>query len=134
MKTLYIVRGVPGSGKSTTAKKLAHFVCEADDFFIDEHGVYNFDLSKLKNAHEYCRLMCEHYMININSLADTMDSDMMSVAVANTFTRKWEMAPYYELAEKHGFSVVEIICRGNFKNIHGVPEKKVEEMLRRFEY
>ena len=37
-KVLYIVRGVPGSGKSTFAKRLVgddFLVCEADKYFSD---------------------------------------------------------------------------------------------------
>ena len=48
MKTLYIVRGVPGSGKSTFAKSIGGIHIEADQFFM-ENGKYNFDehLAKL---------------------------------------------------------------------------------------
>ena len=38
-KVLYIVRGVPGSGKSTFAKRLVlddFLVCEADKYFVDK--------------------------------------------------------------------------------------------------
>ena len=53
-KILYIVRGVPGSGKSTFAEKLVghdFLVCEADKYFIDkETGEYKFDISKIKHG------------------------------------------------------------------------------------
>ncbi len=52
--TLYIVRGIPGSGKSTFAKTLGGQHYEADMFFIDENGVYNFDFTKIKDAHQWC--------------------------------------------------------------------------------
>jgi adenylate kinase family enzyme len=55
-KTLYIVRGVSGSGKSTFAKKLVHddfLVCEADKYFInEENGKYEFEISKIR--HHLC--------------------------------------------------------------------------------
>ena len=56
------------------------------------------------------------------------------IAVANTFTRKWEYARYVTLAEQMGYEVKEYICTDSFPNIHGVPSEKVEQMRARFEY
>ena len=41
MKTLYIVRGVPGSGKSTFAKTLGGTHFETDNYFMID-GEYKF--------------------------------------------------------------------------------------------
>jgi len=54
-KILYIVRGIPGSGKSTIAKTLGGIQIESDQYFIDSNGEYKFDASKLHNAHNYCQ-------------------------------------------------------------------------------
>lgn len=59
MAKLLIIRGIPGTGKSTLAHKL---VCdgeyraffEADQYFMTESG-YDFDPSKLHAAHAFCR-------------------------------------------------------------------------------
>ena len=64
MKKLYIVRGLPGSGKSTFAEALVgsdFLVCEADKYFMVD-GEYKFDGSKLKDAHEWSRNRVETYM------------------------------------------------------------------------
>jgi adenylate kinase family enzyme len=37
-KILYIVRGIPGSGKSTFAKTLGGIHIEADQYFVDKIG------------------------------------------------------------------------------------------------
>ena len=44
MKNLYIVRGLPGSGKSTFARSIAkpYQIFEADQYFMKK-GKYNFD-------------------------------------------------------------------------------------------
>jgi adenylate kinase family enzyme len=49
---LFLVRGLPGSGKSTFATHIwnEYAVCEADKFFYDKEGNYNFDPSKIKDA------------------------------------------------------------------------------------
>lgn len=134
-KVLFIVRGLPGSGKSTFAEKLVgsdFLVCEADKYFIDvTTGEYKFDTSKLKDAHRYCYDIVEMYM------ADSLVNDQFyrEIAVSNTFTQEWEMKPYFELAEKYGYMVFTIVVenRHNGKNVHGVPEDKLEIMKNRFE-
>lgn len=126
MKTLYIVRGVPGSGKSTFAQSLDCPVFEADQYFIDsETGEYKFDGSKIKLAHNWCKLRVEH----------SMEDDFQKIAVSNTFTQEWEMDAYYELAKQYGYRVFSLIVenRHGGVNEHGVPEDKLEQMKNRFE-
>jgi hypothetical protein len=57
------------------------------------------------------------------------------IAISNTFTQEWEMDDYYKLAEQYGYSVFSIIVenRHNGKNIHGVPQDKLEIMKERFQ-
>ena len=134
-KTLYIVRGLPGSGKSTFAKKLVgsdFLVCEADKYFIDKTtGEYKFDITKIKDAHKYCQTLVGTYM------RDSLLNDQFyrEIAVSNTFTQEWEMLPYFELAEKYGYTVFVTIVenRHGGKNVHGVPEEKIDLMKNRFE-
>jgi adenylate kinase family enzyme len=132
-KKLYIVRGLPGSGKSTFAEALVgsdFLVCEADKYFMVD-GEYKFDGSKLKEAHESCRNLVETYM------KDSLVNDQFyrEIAVSNTFTQSWEMAPYFELAEKYGYMVFTVIVenRHGGVNQHGVPDDKLEQMKARFE-
>ena len=127
-QTLYLIRGVPGSGKSTFANQLlcqgvVHQVLEADKYFIDGEGKYNFDPSKLREAHEWCQLRTKKYLL---------DGD--SVAVANTSTTEKEVAIYQQIAELTGSNFVSIIVenRNNTENIHNVPAEKIQQMKNRF--
>ena len=130
MKTLYIVRGVPGSGKSTFAKSIGGIHIEADQFFMI-NGKYNFDITKLKLAHKYCQNQTEAWM-----KTDGAQVNNDKIVVSNTFTQEWEMKPYFELAEKYGYIVFTVIVenRHGRKNIHDVPEDKVQQMKDRFEF
>ena len=123
MNTLYLVRGLPGSGKSTLAKKLAPASFEADDFFTDGDGVYTFDPSGLKEAHNECQA----------NVAHALAANEGDVAVANTFSEAWETEPYFDMALKHGYTVVIIECQTQFGSIHGVPEEAVDKMRKRWE-
>ena len=124
-KVLYIVRGVPGSGKTTLAKQLTSNVFEADHYFYDNDGNYNFIPSEIKEAHKECQQF----------VGFAMESGIQKIAVSNTFTQEWEMEPYFELAKKYGFKVFTIIVenRHGGVNEHGVPEDKIEQMKNRFE-
>jgi predicted kinase len=124
MKELFLLRGLPGSGKSTLAESLGGSHMEADKYFTYE-GKYEFDVTKLKDAHNWCQNAVRVFMENKNK----------KVVVSNTFTQEWEMQPYFDLAEKHGYRVYSLIVenRHGGVNEHGVPEDKLEIMKNRFE-
>jgi predicted kinase len=125
MNTLVLLRGLPGSGKSTAAALFNGHHLEADMYFMDADGNYQFDITKIKDAHNWCR----------HATMDAMKKDYPIVVVSNTFTQEWEMEAYYLLAEELGYRVVSMIVenRHNGKNIHGVPDDKLEIMKNRFE-
>ncbi len=123
---LYIVRGLPGSGKSTFAKSLNCPVYEADMFFIDnETGEYNFDISKIKLAHSWCK----------ESVENAMRNNLEKIVVSNTFTQEWEMQDYFNLAKKYNYTTFVVIIenRHDGKNIHNVSDEKLLKMKERFE-
>jgi predicted kinase len=124
-KILYIVRGIPGSGKSTFAKTLGGQHYEADMYFINEDGDYNFDVTKIKDAHQWCQ----------SFVKTDMTLEYPKIVVSNTSTQEWEMKPYFDLANEFGYTVFTIIVenRHGGKNQHDVPEDKIEQMINRFE-
>jgi predicted kinase len=124
MKELFLLRGLPGSGKSTLAESLGGSHMEADKYFTYE-GKYEFEVTKLKDAHDWCQ----------NAVKVFMENKSKRVVVSNTFTQEWEMTPYFELAEKHGYKVYSLICENRHGGIneHGVPEDKLKLMKKRFE-
>ena len=130
-KDLILLRGLPGSGKTTLGEVILHLPnnklkpLSADDFFTDKHGNYNFDATKLKEAHNDCQQRC----------ANLMQHDAVKIVVSNTFTQEWEMKPYFEMAERYGYRVHSVIVenRHGNQNVHNVPEDKLEIMKNRFE-
>jgi len=128
MRHLFLLRGLPGSGKSTVAKIISsgsgptHY--EADMYFM-KNGKYEFDGSKLRNAHEWCKDMVYRDMLK----------GVPTIAVSNTFTQEWEMEAYYELAKEHGYTIFSLVVenRHDGQNEHGVPTDKLEQMKNRFE-
>ena len=130
-KNLYLLRGIPGAGKSTLAKQLGDSHFETDRFFM-VNGEYKFDPTKLRRAHEWCQSEVELAMINNHVTGGLDNSD---IVVSNTFTQEWEMNVYYELAKQYDYRVFSIIVenRHGGVNEHGVPEDKLQAMKDRFE-
>jgi len=124
MKRLYLIRGLPGSGKSTLAAELSTIVFEADQFFYKEGTGYEYDKSLIGDAHAYCKKNVQH----------AMNYGMSKIAVANTFVKRWELEPYYQLAIQYGYRITEITMTGQlFDNIHDVPDEVIARMQENWE-
>ena len=127
-KILYIVRGVPGSGKSTHVKSLMAGMMstshrETDMWFMDdkwdgEEPVYKFDPTKLAEYHRECQ----------RAVCCDMQDGVETIFVSNTFIRMWEADMYYMLAKLWGYRVVVHRMDNQFNNVHGVPQDKVNIM------
>ena len=132
-KEVYIVRGLPGSGKSSLARKIANLhslegkvakIFETDNYFMVD-GEYKFDATKLHRYHQKC----------FSDFLDALnDRHVDVVIVANTFTRKWEYVNYSDAAKDSGYEVTMLIANGNYQNVHNVPDDVVQKMKNRFEY
>ena len=99
MNTLILMRGVSGSGKSTLAEKIcaeqsSAVIVSTDDYFIVE-GQYRFDPKKLG----------EYHAANVNRTETFMVEKCPCIIIDNTNCRAWEMKPYVELANAHGYTV-----------------------------
>ena len=118
---LVLIRGIPGSGKSTMANVLVmigYKNFEADMFFeVDGH--YQYDASRIRDAHEWCQQMTQRALERGES-----------VVVSNTFTRIREMAPYLQMKVGR-IKVIE--ARGKWENVHGVPADAMASMASRWE-
>ena len=93
-------------------------------------GEYKFDMLKIKEAHKWCQDSVNTAMI-LNNTAGLNST----IVVSNTFTQEWEMKPYFEMAELHGYKVFSIIIenRHGGVNEHDVPEEVLSSMKNRFE-
>lgn len=140
MLTLYIIRGLPGTGKSTLARTLApeaNFA--ADDYFMVD-GEYRFDPSKLGEAHNQCARNVKNALLDGKAAIDS-GVDSFSVAVANTFSCRWEYEPYINLAEKAGarYFLIDLFDNNASldtlfdRNVHGVPRHVFKNMYDRWE-
>lgn len=123
-KFLYILRGVPGCGKTALANTFADIVLEADQYWY-VNGEYRFDGARRGEAHKDCQRKC----------LEAMQKGIQKIAIANTSSKSDEMKPYRQFAELYGYTVFIIIVENRHDGIneHKVPEgvlKQMEENIR----
>ncbi|KFZ49592.1 NEDD4-binding protein 2-like 2 [Podiceps cristatus] len=136
-KLLLILRGLPGSGKSTLSRILLGqsrdgIVFSTDDYFRQQDG-YTYNAAQLGDAHDW----------NQKRAKQAMDQGKSPVIIDNTNTQAWEMKPYVEVALEKGYRVEfhEPDTWWKFdpeelekRNKHGVTREKIAQMLERYEY
>ena len=122
-----ILRGVPGSGKSTFARKLTQRenICEADEFMVDNDGNYDFNPTRLGYCHDQCFEKFKRLLV----------LGTPTVINANTNTQVKEFKAYVKLAESMGYKVTFLIVENRHGNssVHGVPDDKLQVMRDRFQ-
>lgn len=145
-KTMFISRGVPGSGKSFATRRVGNFVItqlqlpaelpifctfSTDDFWMDENG-YNFNPSRLGEAHNW----------NQKRVEQACMKQVPFVAVDNTNTTYKEMKAYIYLAKFWNYEVCMVYPTTEWandavecakRNEHGVPLETIQKMLDRFQ-
>ena len=138
-KEVIIIRGPPGSGKSTEVENTypSAVVCSADHYFYEvaeQNGTTYLEEFKpylVGMAHQHCwgafiRALCVQ--------------NRETIVVDNTNIRKWEYQNYVLLAKIYGYSVtiVEVPITETAevyheRNTHGVPLEVIQRMMDDYE-
>lgn len=122
---IFIVRGAPGAGKSTFANNLRGtenaFIFETDNFFVDsiDKRTYHFNSNLLGIA---------HFWNQGEVIRACRDCPDVPVIVANTFRQKFELKPYFEIAQIFGRKIYVFTLYTEHGNVHGVSDEKVKQM------
>lgn len=131
----FIMRGLPGSGKSTLAKQIANnynaVIVSTDDYWVRPDGYYDFNASRLKEAHDWCFMLFRvNIQLNVN------------VVVDNTNIRHQDYKRYVDYAESNKYSVLLAYPKTEWawdvdecfkRNTHKVPLETIQKMKDRFE-
>lgn len=128
---LFIVRGIPGSGKTTLSRLIAIFIDNvtegraehfATDMFWEKDGEYNFNPVRLDEAHKWCRRQVEA----------ALSEGVHSAVVHNTFSQRWEVTPYLDIADTYGYNPFILETQNFFGSEHDIPERTFDEIAGRF--
>jgi len=128
MRQVTIMMGISGSGKSTYISKMVPIplrVCSADHYFLKE-GEYNFNPSKLGEAHGEC----------FRNYVESLRKEIPGVVVDNTNTTLAEISPYILGAQAYQYEVkvVALMCDAQVaakRNTHGTPEATLSQQALR---
>jgi ABC-type cobalamin/Fe3+-siderophores transport system ATPase subunit len=112
---IVLIRGLPGSGKTTLANSMNSYRHLEADQFLEVNGEYVYDASKVKLAHDWC----------VSTAKECLDQGL-NVVISNTFVKLWELQRYIDL----GFPFRIIEMNEKYQNIHGVPQEKIDLMAK----
>jgi predicted kinase len=137
---LIIMRGIPGSGKSTKAKSLVgKGKIHSTDDVIEAGGDYNEFFAKMIASKDFAPLSRVH-STNLKNAIASMKSGVSPVIIDNTNIKQNESKAYIVAALEMGYAdnnikFVDIATAGleaaelAKRNSHGVPLDKIEMMI-----
>lgn len=127
--SLILLRGLPGSGKTTLAKLLSeqekYPIYSVDDYFTDNMtGAYHFDFRNNHLAYKQCE----------ERTKEAMRQHVSKIIVHNTFTIDWELEPYFKLASEHHYALFVITVENYHqnKNCHDVSDEQIQKMAEKY--
>jgi predicted kinase len=120
-KVFYIVRGLPGSGKTTYGSELATDLgikyFETDMFMTEPDGTYIWTE--------------ERWLKAIQKVEDGIYTELSngnSVVLIGVLARWASIRDYVEAAQHEGFQVEIVHCTNEFESVHGIPAGKLAKL------
>ncbi|XP_068207115.1 NEDD4-binding protein 2-like [Palaemon carinicauda] len=132
-KLMIILKGLPGSGKSTIAENIKMLyenavICSADHFFMVD-GKYMFNPEKLKDAHGACQTKAREAAKRNKSV----------IVIDNTNIKNWESSCYLQMCKTYHYVALMVEPRTPWrfdvkellkKNSHGLKEDIISRKVR----
>jgi predicted kinase len=140
--TMVIMRGPPGSGKSTFVGLLSvlcsngcaecqgstkHMILSLDDFRIVD-GKYVFDPARERDV------VSDYH----SAVRDAVDREIPLIILDNVHSRLWELERTRKMGEEAGYRIFVVEVQSDFwtcltRMVHPVPFDKLKEIFERWE-
>lgn len=139
-QVMIVMRGISGGGKSTKAKSLVgEGVIHSTDTLIEEAHDYRLFFEDMAKTNNFANLSRMHSKNFVNA-KKSIDEGISPVIIDNTNIKPNEAKSYVEYALKAGLSdsnimIIDVGTGGltaealSERNTHGVPLKKIEQMI-----
>lgn len=132
-KYAVIMRGLPGSGKSSFISIVSNTfedvaVHSTDNYYLDKDDNYNFDPSRIGEFHEK----------NFSAFKQDVESGTNIVMCDNTNLSKWEYEKYIAVSKDNMYKVLAVVFTPDDiavhakRNTHNVPRAVLERMVDKF--
>ncbi len=129
MPSLFLLRGLPGAGKSTLAIELSengkYPIFSVDDYFTEKSsGNYIFNFAQNYLAYQLCQ----------ENTRKSMLEKTEKIFIHNTFTIEWELEPYFMLAAFFNYRVFVVTVENRHKkaNIHNISDEQIKKMAEKY--
>jgi predicted kinase len=126
---LILLRGLPGSGKTTLAALLSeqgtYPVFSVDDYFTDPvSGAYHFEFKENHLAYKQCE----------ERTKAAMQQGSPKIILHNTFTIGWELETYFKLAAEFDYAVFVCTVENyhGHQNKHDIPDEQIAKMAEKY--
>jgi predicted kinase len=126
---LILLRGLPGSGKTTLAELLSeqgtYPVFSVDDYFTDPvSGAYHFEFKENHLAYKQCE----------ERTKAAMQQGSPKIILHNTFTIGWELETYFKLAAEFDYTVFVCTVENyhGHQNKHHIPDEQIAKMAEKY--
>ena len=119
-----LIRGLPGSGKSTKAKEISrtNIIHIENDIFHMKKSKYEFNLDLVPDAYTWVKGNVCYYL-----------NQGKSVVISNTFISNKTIKAYVDIAKRYNVKVKIIEMKEHYGNIHDVPETVLKSMADNWE-
>lgn len=135
MKKCIILRGLPGSGKTTRAEELSVIegvICSMDHYWVRDGRTYDYRPRELDAAKAFCRGEVE-IAFRLEVPVIVIDNTNITAATVLYYKGVAERAGYEVSVETVGAFTPEAVSLYAERNVHGVSAEIIARMANNFE-
>lgn len=127
-KTLWVLRGVHGTGKTTLAeimvRQLGGVIVDVNQLMVEPDTGFRFDRRNLRELYAACD----------RKIQEAMALGLPHVYVTNTCPALAQVERYEQMALRYGYSFSCLTMHTMHGNPHGVPVPALQRLSQSFEY